>query len=602
MATAVRSYRLAFALVSQAARREVWLMIGLALLGSLFAAAGLLVGGKLVALITNERDVPASDLVPWLAGLGTILIGTSLVSTASAELRILLNELVHRQAMDQVLEVTTSAELELFEDSEFHDRVERARENSYTYSWQVVWGLFTFLSTLFSSIAVGLVLLGVAPVLVPIAVLAFIPISLANVRNARALYDMRYALAELDRDRAYHERLLTGRIEAKEVRAFGLADWVRMRHDELFDRRVRNTREVVAKRTWLALIGSTITSVVLVATLAVVMLLALDDRLSVADASVAVVALQQLSSRLRNGSASIGTMVEGVTFLRDFETFRAMLPTESTNSANEQVIDQATPTAMSRVPAAPALIRLQNVAYRYPTADDPTLHDISFTVERGQVVAIVGPNGAGKSTVAKILCGLLPPSSGAVLWDDLDVTQCPAADVRARVAPVFQDFTQFEFPARLVVGFGDLTRLDDREGIIEAARQAGADEFLSALPKGYDTRLSTSFADGTDLSVGQWQRVSIARAFFRDAPLVVMDEPAASLDPRAERDLFERLHELGRDRLVVFISHRFATVRRADVIVMLLDGRVAEIGTHDVLMDQGGMYAELYTMQAEQFG
>ena len=159
-----------------------------------------------------------------------------------------------------------------------------------------------------------------------------------------------------------------------------------------------------------------------------------------------------------------------------------------------------------------------------------------------------------------------------------------------------------EHTAGEAIGFGDIDRVDDTEAIREAARRAGADTFIEPLAAGYETRLSTSFTNGTELSVGQWQRVAIARAFFRDAPLVVMDEPAAALDARAERDLIQRLAELGRDRMVVFISHRFATVRHADQILVLLDGRVAENGTHDDLMALGGVYAELYSMQAEQFG
>ena len=166
---------------------------------------------------------------------------------------------------------------------------------------------------------------------------------------------------------------------------------------------------------------------------------------------------------------------------------------------------------------------------------------------------------------------------------------------------MFQDFARFEHSAQATIGFGDLDHVDDRYGVRTAAQRAGADDFLEALPAGYDTRLSTSFTGGTELSVGEWQRVAIARAFFRDAPLVVMDEPASALDARAERDLFERLHDLGRDRMVVFISHRFATVRRADRILVLLDGRVAEEGTHEELMALGAVYAELYTLQAAPF-
>lgn len=581
--------RLAIRLVATAARRELWLTIGLTGLGALFTAAELLVGKHLVDQLVDDTDAAFGDLTPWLVLLGAMLVGTALVNAAVGELRILMQELVHRRAIDQVLEASTAAELEAFDDPTFHDRIQRAREHADAYAWQVVWGLVSLATTVLAAAAIGAVLLSVAPLLVPIALAAYIPIAIVSVVNTRALYRMHYDLAELDRDCAYHERLLTGRLEAKEVRAFGLADYLRGRHNQLFAQRIAHTRRVVAKRTWLALLGSSITALVLVVALGMVMLLAFDGRISVGDAAVAVVALQQLAGRLRGVGDALTSMVEGVTFLRDFETFRSLVPVRAS-------------AATARPPAAPRSITVDSVGYQYPAGTDNALADVSLQLVPGQVVAIVGPNGAGKSTLAKLLCGLLPPTHGTIRWDDTDLATCDPANVRAMVAPVFQDFTRFEHTAGEAIGFGDIDRIDDSGAVAEAAQRAGAAPFITSLPHGYDTRLSTSFAGGVELSVGQWQRVAIARAFFRDAPLVVMDEPAASLDPRAERDLFERLHALGRDRMVVFISHRFATVRRADVILLLLEGRVAERGTHDELMALGGVYAELYTMQAEQFG
>jgi ATP-binding cassette, subfamily B, bacterial len=584
----------AYRLVDSAARRELRWTLALTITASALTAGELLVGRHLVNLLVGDAaaDTAPIDLLPWLALLGALLIGTALVNTAVAELRILLNELVHRRAIEQVLEAATTAELEDFEDPDFHDEVQRAREHADTYAWEVVWGLVTLMSTALSALAVLGVLLAIAPLLVPIAAVAYVPIAFAGVLNTRILYRLRYGLAELDRDRAYHERLLTGRLEAKEVRAFGLAAWLRRRHDGLFADRIEQTRGVVKRRTVTALVGSSITALVFVLALGGVLLLALDGRIGVADAAVAVVGLQQLSGRLRSMGQSLTSMFEGVTFLRDFETFRQRADAAQAGAAR---------TTEMTPPEGPERIRMDRVSYRYPAGTHDVLREVSLELRPGQVVAIVGPNGAGKSTLAKLLCGLLPPTRGRIAWDDVDTDRCDPAAVRRLVAPVFQDFTRFEHTAREAIGFGDLDRVDDEAGIQAAAERAGVEEFLRALPAGFDTRLSTSFSEGTELSVGQWQRLAIARAFFRDAPLVVMDEPAAALDPRAERDLFDRLHDLGRDRMVLFISHRFATVHRADHILVMLEGQVAERGTHQELMALRGLYAELYTLQAEQF-
>jgi ATP-binding cassette, subfamily B, bacterial len=216
-------------------------------------------------------------------------------------------------------------------------------------------------------------------------------------------------------------------------------------------------------------------------------------------------------------------------------------------------------------------------------------------------MAIVGANGSGKTTLAKLLCELLVPHAGTLRWDGVDLAGCDPGLVRAQIAPVFQDFSRYMLTIRQGIALGDGERLDDEAAIVTAARQAGIAELIASHPEGLDVRLGKVLG-GTDISIGQWQRLAIARALFRDAPIVLMDEPSASLDPRAEADLFDLLQSLGQDRIVIFVSHRFATVRSADVVMVMEQGDVVEMGSHDELMAAHGLYHDLFELQAERYG
>jgi ATP-binding cassette subfamily B protein len=215
-------------------------------------------------------------------------------------------------------------------------------------------------------------------------------------------------------------------------------------------------------------------------------------------------------------------------------------------------------------------------------------------------VALVGENGSGKTTLAKLLAGLYRPTTGTITWDGVDINGVNAAELRTAIAAIFQDFLHFHLRARDNVGLGRVDFIDDLDDIQKAAQHADADAFLSTLPNGYETVLG-EFEGGSDLSIGQWQRVALARAFFRQAPFVILDEPTAALDPRAEHELFERIRALLGGRTVLLISHRFSSVRNADRIYVLQSGRVTEAGTHEELMERQGHYAELFQLQAAAY-
>ena len=263
--------------------------------------------------------------------------------------------------------------------------------------------------------------------------------------------------------------------------------------------------------------------------------------------------------------------------------------------------DLPVPTSLTRG------IRLEHVSFCYPGTDRLVLHDVSLELPASRVVAIVGENGAGKSTLVKLLGKLYEPTSGTIYVDDLPLARMPAETWRARMAGAYQDFFRFELRARHTVGLGDLPRLDDDAAVRTAVERAGAEDVVAGLPYGLETQLGPTWPDGAEVSFGQWQKLALARGFMRDEPLLlVLDEPTAALDAQTEHGLFERYAAAARSaarrgQITILVSHRFSTVRMADLIVVLDGAGVAEVGTHDELLARGGQYAELYGIQAAAY-
>ncbi len=586
---ALKTVRLAVSLVWASGRALFLLIVASTIVTGAAIAGQLLVGRTLLDLIAG-KNVDAGDLAPYLVALGVLLMVSALSQAGATELKIPLSEHLARHTMNELLDVATEVNLEAYEGANFHDRLERARFAATGQSSAVVFGLVTVVSTLVVAVGVVGVLLSVAPILVPIAVLGYVPIAYVNVRNNRATYQMEFDLTELQRERMYLEYLMTNRVDAKEIRSYGIVPTLRGWHADIWDTRLERLHSLARKRLTLTTVGSFVTTAALVATLSFALILAARGSISIGDAAVAIVGLQQLSGRLQAAGSAFANIHQGVTFLRDFERFHATLP----------VIREQRPTGVP--PSPPTVLTVHELGYSYPGASTDALASVSFELKRGQIMAVVGANGSGKSTLSKLLCGLLPPTRGTVCWDGVDLAACDPDLVRAEIAPVFQDFANFWFTIRQAIGLGAVERMGDEVSILRAAEQAGMGEVLALNETGLDTRLGKMFSGGTDLSVGQWQRLAIARALFRDAPFVILDEPSASLDPKAEADLFDLLQSLCDDRIVVFVSHRFATVRTADVVLVMDQGAVVEMGTHDELMDAAGLYRDLFTLQAERYG
>ena len=501
-----RTIRLALSLVWRSGRLQFSFILASTVVTSLAIAGQLLIGREILDLLAGGDHVDAGELAPYLVALGCLLMVSALSQAVASELRIPLQERVFRRTMDEVLDVATEVELEEYEGTDFHDQLERARYAAGGQSSAVVFGLVTVISTIVVSVGVVAVLLTVVPILVPIALLGYLPIAFVNMRNNRATHELEWDLTELQRERSYFEYVMTDRVEAKEIRAYGVVPTLRRWHGALWDTRLARLHQLMRKRLALSTVGSFVTTAVLIATLSIAVILAGDGSISIGDAAVAIVGLQQLSGRLQAAGNAFGGVHQGVTFLRDFEKFRATLP----------VIRARRPVGVP--PSPPQVLSVRDLGYRYPGGDADALGSVSFDLRRGQIMAVVGANGSGKSTLAKLVCGLLPPdevsSSGTgSIWRVAIRISCGRRSRRSsRTSP------RYMLTIRQAIGLGDVTSLDNEERIMRAAAWSGVDDLVASREDGLDARLGKAFTGGTDISIGQWQRLAIARAFFATRP------------------------------------------------------------------------------------
>jgi ATP-binding cassette subfamily B protein len=436
-------------------------------------------------------------------------------------------------------------------------------------------------------VGVSAALIAIEPLLIPLVLTVLFPAWLAASRRSSAFWRFFWRMTPSDRERNYVGSLLSGRDEAKEVRAFGLGRLLLERWNRLFDHRLKELRSVARRQLLFTLMSTAAIGLLLGGVVLLVAFLASTGRVSLAEAGVALAGIAVVGARLAGAGWAVSTLSEAGFYLDDFSEFLrlAQEPPPAT---------RATPSGFKQITAA-------GISFTYPSSDQPALTDVSLHIDAGEVVALVGENGSGKSTLAKVLAGLYRPTAGKVAWDGVGIANVDQTEFSRKVAVIFQDFLRYHLSASDNIGLGRYDAAGDRASIIAAAEQAGADGFIDKLSDGYDTLLGPEFLGGIDLSVGQWQRMALARAFFRNAPFVILDEPTAALDAKAEHELFDKIRTLLKGRTVLLISHRFSSVRTADRIYVLHEGQVVEDGTHHELVAAGGRYAEMFNLQAAAY-
>jgi ABC-type multidrug transport system fused ATPase/permease subunit len=596
-----RLVRLSFEMVWTADRPRAIQTYSLQLILGVTTAVQLLITRNLIAAVIDPRV--ASDPRPLLIQLGLMVAietTSQFITLYQQQQQQVLLEQVQRRTGLRVVDVASQVDMAQFDTPEFQDRLSRAQQ-AMGRLIQVTFSTIGLVRSLATIVGVAAALFFLQPLLLAVIVIGFVPTWLTSMAISRRVHLFTWEMTPNDRKRNYVMSLFTAREHAKEIRAFGLTGYLRQLYEQLSDERLARLLQHLRDRATLSFIGSLVSSLLQAVGYGLLAYFTLTGRLGLPEAGAAAMAAGQLRGGLSGLIGSAQQVYESSLFLYDAEVFLALLTTLRRHRGT------------GRGPERFGRIDVRNVDFSYPSEpldgqpgplarpSRPVLRNVSLEIRPGEVVALVGENGSGKTTLAKILSGLYRPDRGEILWDGVDVATMDPDELHDRVAVLFQDFARFMFTARENIGLGRVEHIDDLDAIRRSAERSGADPFIRQWDSGYETVLGPVFVGGKDISIGQWQRIALARAFFRDAELVILDEPTAALDARAEHDLFDRMRALFEGRSVLLISHRFSSVRSADRIYVLHEGEIVEHGTHAELMALGGRYADLFTMQAKAY-
>ncbi|MBC2905810.1 ABC transporter ATP-binding protein [Streptomyces sp. PSKA01] len=582
------SFRLAWQADRTAARTVLAAEVG----RGLTQAVSLLAVNSVLARLIGDGAIEdrLRQAVPALVTMAAVMLVGALLRAASTYATGRLEPKVERVATELYLERAAAVELAAIEDHAFHKLLDTAQYGAssarrmISYSARVV-------NAMISLIAAAGVLTVLHPALLPLLATMTLPSAWSALTNARRRYESFHTWVQHARAGHLISGLLTEPAAAPEIRVHGVGPFL-LRHYRAMSETAEAEQARLARlaaRT--GLIAAAWTGLATVATYATLGALLLAGAMALSVAGTAVIAI-------RTGSASLDSLVLEINQLHEEALFVGDLQRLYAEAA-----ERAIPVGGEPLPEDPREIRFENVTFSYPgESTHPALDDVTLTLPLGRIVALVGENGSGKTTLVKLLAGLYTPDRGRILWDDVDAAGADRHQLAERIAMVAQDFKRWPFTARVNVAVGRSAAPLTEERLADAVAAAGAEEVVADLPRGLDTLLARQFNGGHELSGGQWQRLGIARAAYRRGRILIVDEPTAALDARAELEVFDKIRALASaGQTVVLITHRLASVRHADLVHVLDQGRLVESGAPDELLAEGGLYAELYALQAEQF-
>jgi ATP-binding cassette subfamily B protein len=578
----------AVALVWTTSRALTGVLLVLAVVSGLVPGAIAYVGRWLVDAVVAAAAgrADAGHVIRYVLYEGGLVVAMAAAQRGTAMAQSLLRAKLGHRVNVLILEKALTLDLQHFEDSELYDKMTRARRDASSRPLSLVMSTFGLGQNAIALVTYGALLVAFSPLAVVLLAVAAVPAFLVESRfSGEAFRLFRWRTPET-RQQMYLESVIAREDNAKEVMLFGLGRPLLDRYDAIFRRLYDDDRRLTLRRgVWGFLLGL-LSTAAFYATYGWIALAAVHGRITLGAMTMYVLVFKQGQAALSASLAAIGGMYEDNLYLSTLYEFL------------ETPVTPATGTRRVGVTPGDGL-RFEDVAFTYPGGERPAVSGVSFHLRPGQKLALVGENGSGKTTLIKLLTRLYEPTGGRIVLDGTDLRDWDLGVLRRRVGVIFQDFVRYQFIVGENIGVGDVAEWRNETRWQHAAEVGTAAPFIADLPKGYRTQLGRWFQGGRELSGGQWQKIALSRAFMRaGADLLVLDEPTAAMDAEAEVRIFDHFRAVTRDQMAILISHRFSTVRMADHIVVLADGRVVEEGSHEALMANGGPYSRLFTLQA----
>ncbi len=580
------------ALLWQAGRGLLLAEIVSRLLTGVLPLAGLWIGKMIVDLVVHAVQHPGQGLTRlWYLLAAEFAVGSIGAVLGRAieywDGRIADSFTKHSGLL--IMKHASSLDLECFENSNFYDQLERARcqTTDRVGILRPLGETFQQVVTLIS-LSIGVMLF--SPLMLIVLVAAVVPAFVGEGYFATLSYALAYSLAPLRREMDYLRDLGTKKESAKELKLFRLADFLQERFSHINDEVITRNRNLAKDRTVSGAVFAAIGSLGYYGVYAVLLYRTIRGAMTIGELVFVSSALAACSRQLQAVFLNFADIAHQALFLTDFFGLFEVAP-KICNAENP-------------IPAPRAIrdgFEFRNVSFAYPGASRFILKDVNLRIGTGERIAVVGENGQGKTTLVKLIPRLYEPTSGKILLDGIDLREYDIDSLRRKIGVIFQDFMHYDMTARENITLGRIECARDEDRLDEAVYKSGAAKIIEKLPHGYDQMLGKRFEDGVDLSGGEWQKVALARAYLRNADVLILDEPTAALDALAEFEVFKRFAELTTDKIAVLISHRLSTVRMADRIVVLKNGKIHEEGTHNQLLANGGGYASMFKLQAASY-